>query len=65
MGENIMMCDIITDIKLLAEDLDYLYYFSDLMTKSEILKEIEDTEKRISSILEDIQKYKEKKEHGI
>jgi calcineurin-like phosphoesterase family protein len=58
MGED-MIYSIISDIKQLADDLDYLYFYSDLMTKAEKLKEIEDIEKRISSILEEVKKCKQ------
>jgi len=36
----------------------FISYFSDNMTKSEMLVDIEELEKKLSSILEDIQEYK-------
>lgn len=64
-----MIDKIISDICSLSDDTDILYmsYFSDSMTNSEKLRDIEKIEEKLSSILKDIQKYKNqtKKENEI
>lgn len=64
-----MINKIISDICSLSDDTDILYmsYFSDSMTNSEKLRDIEKIEEKLSSILKDIQKYKNqtKKENEI
>lgn len=46
-----------------APDILYMAYFSDSMADSEKLTAMEDIEKIVSSILEDIKKYKKELEN--
>lgn len=48
----------IDKIQSIAEELNFLYNFSDLMTKSEILEDLTKAEETISSALEELRKYK-------
>jgi len=55
-----MVNKIVSNILELANNPRVLFisYFSDNMTNSEMLVDIEELEKKLSSILEDIQEYK-------
>lgn len=52
---------ILDSAECIKNSAEYMYHFSDLMTESEILKTINKIEKEASSILEEIEKYKQNK----
>lgn len=63
-----MLDGIISKIFYLQEsdEVYYMSYFSDEMTDSEKLRDVEILESKVSSILEDIQKYKKSlKPHDV